>query len=313
MDIVRVTAPASVSNVVCGFDVLGFALAEPFDELTARNIAGARGEVRIVHRDDFGLPTDAERNVAGVAARAVLDAAGANFGVELEITKRIKPGSGIGSSAASACGAAAAVNRLLGDHFSPTELIELAMAGEQLASGSRHADNVAPCLLGGFTLVRSVEPEIDVVRLAHPELYAAVIHPQIEIRTSEARAMLPADVSLKSAIRQWANLGAFVAALSSGDHDLMARSMRDEIVEPVRSALIPRFDELRSASLAAGAFGGGISGSGPSVFMLSRTLGTARAVAAAMSGVYADSGITFHTYVSPIASNGVTFREDRRY
>lgn len=309
MDTVRVIAPATVSNVVCGFDVLGFALREPFDVMTMRRTDGPRS-VRIVHLDDFGLPADPDRNVAGVAARAVLDAGAADFGVEIEITKNIKPGSGIGSSAASACGAAVAVNYLLGGTFSKSELVDLAMAGEQIASGSRHADNVAPCIFGGFTLVRSVDPDVDVVSVDFPELYAAVIHPQIEVRTSEARAMLPADVPLKTAIRQWANLGAFVAALAAGDYDLMSRSMDDQIVEPVRRSLIPAFDELKSASLAARAIGGGISGSGPSVFMLSRTLEVAEAVEAAMREVYLATGINFHTYVSPIASNGVTLESD---
>jgi homoserine kinase len=305
MDQIRVLSPASVSNVVCGFDVLGFALIEPYDEMVVRWIE--EPGVRIIHRDDFGLPTDPEKNIAGVAARAILNAARVDRGVEIDITKNIKPGSGIGSSAASACGAVVAIDRLLGGRFSKSELVELAMEGEKLASGAKHADNLAPCIYGGFTLVRSVEP-LDVVELKFPEMYAAVVHPQIEIKTSEARAILPNEIALKDAITQWANLGAFVAGLASGDYDLIARSMQDVIVEPARRPLLPRFEEVKSASLAAGAMGGGISGSGPSIFMLSRTLETADAAAAAMSKVYALTDIKFHTYVSPIASNGVTVR-----
>jgi len=304
MDEVKVLAPATVSNVVCGFDCLGFALTEPFDEMTVRGI-DAR-EIRIVHHDSFGLPNDPMKNVAGVALRALIDAAGIDHGFEVEITKHIKPGSGIGSSAASACGAVVAANRLIGDRFSKTELVELAMAGELLASGSRHADNLAPCIFGGFTLVRTTEP-LDIVEIDFPTLLATVIHPQIEIRTSEARAILPKDVPLKEAIRNWSNLGSLVSALARGDYDLMARSMEDTIVEPVRKSLIPMFDEIKFASLAAGAIGGGISGSGPSIFMLSDTPEIADFVSEAMKTVYDETDIAFKIYVGPIHPEGVRF------
>ncbi len=302
MDQITVQSPATVSNVVCGFDCLGFALDAPYDEMTVRKVP--EPVIRITHRDDFDLPADPKLNVAGVAIQALIDAAGVDFGFEVEIVKHIKPGSGIGSSAASACGAVVAANRLLEHRFSNVELVELAMAGEMIASGSRHADNLAPCIYGGFTLVRSSEP-LDIVEIAFPELYATVIHPLIEVKTSEARAILPKDVPLREAVRNWSNLGAFVAALSTGDLDLLARSMVDTIVEPARRALIPRFDELKSASLAAGAIGGGISGSGPSVFMLSESLEIAEFVQEAMNIVYAPTGIDFNTYVSRISPHGV--------
>lgn len=302
MDQITVQSPATVSNVVCGFDCLGFALDAPYDEMTVRKIP--EPVIRITHRDDFDLPADPKLNVAGVALQALIDAAGVDFGFDVEIVKHIKPGSGIGSSAASACGAVVAANRLLEHRFSNVELVELAMAGEMIASGSRHADNLAPCIYGGFTLVRSSEP-LDIVEIAFPELYATVIHPLIEVKTSEARAILPKDVPLREAVRNWSNLGAFVAALSTGDLDLLARSMVDTIVEPARRALIPRFDELKSASLAAGAIGGGISGSGPSVFMLSESREIAEFVQEAMNIVYAPTGIDFNTYVSRISPHGV--------
>jgi len=302
MDTVRVHAPATVSNVVCGFDCLGFALEQPYDEIAVRRVP--EREIRIIHHDDYELPTDPTKNVAGVALRSMLDAIGADFGLEVEITKNIKPGSGIGSSSASSCGAVVAADRLLNTNFSKLQLADFAMNGEMLASGARHADNVAPCIFGGFTLVRSSEP-LDIVELPYPGLFAAVIHPQIEIKTSEARAILPADVPLAAAIKQWSNLGSLVAALAKGDLHLLARSLKDGIVEPVRKRLIPRFDELKEASMAAGALGGGISGSGPSVFMLAETEATARRIAEAMTGVYADSGVDFNVHVSPIAGEGV--------
>lgn len=302
MDSVRVHAPATVSNVVCGFDCLGFALSEPFDEITVRKIDDP--VIRISHTDDFGLPTDPEKNVAGVALRAMLNAIEADFGFDVEITKNIKPGSGIGSSSASSCGTVVAANHLLGDRFSKLELAEFAMEGEKLASGARHADNVAPCIFGGFTLVRSADP-LDVVSIDFPSLFAVVIHPQIEIRTADARAILPKQIPLADAIRQWSNLASLVAALTKGDLDLLARSMEDYIVEPVRKKLIPSFDEVKEASMAAGALGGGISGSGPSMFMLCESQDSAEDIVDAMAAAYDPTGIDFQIYVSEISPRGV--------
>jgi homoserine kinase len=302
MDEVTVHSPATVSNVVCGFDCLGFALAEPYDVMTLRKID--EPVVRITHHDTFGLPVEANRNVAGVALQAMMRAAVSGHGFELEITKNIKPGSGIGSSAASSCGAVVAANYLLGERFTDLELVEFAMAGEMLASGARHADNVAPCVFGGITLVRSLEP-LDVVAINFPPMFATVIHPQIEIKTSEARAILPQMVPLKDAVSNWSNLGALVAALATGDYGLITRSLDDKIVEPARRSLIPGFDEVKSASLAAGALGGGISGSGPSLLMLSDSRANAERVEQALREVYSRTGIDFNTYVSEICPEGV--------
>ena len=242
MNEITVRAPATVANVVCGFDCLGFALNEPFDELTVRLIE--EKTVRVSHKDYFNLPTEAEKNVAGVVLLSMLENIKENIGFEIEITKGIKPGSGIGSSAASAAGAAVAANKLLNNKFSKIELVEFARNGELLAAGSRIADNVSACIFGGFTLVRATEPIADVVTLDFPTLFATVIHPQIEIKTSEAREVLPKNISLPTAIRQWGNVGAFVAGLSKGDYDLIARSLEDFVAEPFRKKLIPHFDEF---------------------------------------------------------------------
>lgn len=302
MDRVRVQAPATVSNVVCGFDCLGFALSSPFDEIEMSKTDDP--SIRIVNQDGFDLPIDPTRNVAGVALRAMMNAANVDFGIEIVSNKTIKPGSGIGSSAASAAGAVVALNALIDTRFSASEVVAFAMAGEELASGTRHADNVAPCIFGGFVLVRSVDP-LDIVQLKYPPLWATVIHPQIEIKTAEARSLLPLNTPLKNAVKQWSNLGAFVAALSSGDYELMGRSMEDFIVEPVRSKLIPKFQEVKDECLKAGAIGGGISGSGPSMFMISETNDTAVAIEKAMSEIYRTTGIPFNTYVSPVDPAGV--------
>ena len=299
---ITVLAPATVSNVVCGFDCLGFALDAPCDEMTLRLLD--EKVIKIKHLDKFELPEQTEKNVAGVALLAMLKDLDENIGFEVEIIKKIKPGSGIGSSSASAVGAVVAANKLLNDRFSLAELAEFALAGEFVASQGRHADNVAPCLFGGFVLVRSVQP-LDVVRLDFPKIFATVIHPQIEIKTSYAREILPKEVPLKDAINQWSNLGALVSALSKGDYDLISRSLEDFIVEPVRKKLIPYFDELKTESLKSGALGGGISGSGPSVFMLSETLETANKVENAMREIYSQTEIDFNVYVSEINAEGV--------
>jgi homoserine kinase len=299
---ISVQAPATVSNVVCGFDCLGFAVDAPYDEMTVR-LTDSR-TVQITEHSGFGLPLEPDKNVAGVALMAMMEKLGGDIGFEVEITKHIKPGSGIGSSSASSCGAVVAANHLLGGRFSKEELVEFAMEGEMIASGAKHADNVAPCIFGGFVLVRSIDP-VDIVRIDSPPLFTTIIHPQIEIKTSEARAILPKEVPLSTAVRQWSHLGSLVVALAQGEYGLIARSMEDFIVEPVRKSLIPGFDEVKTASLAAGALGGGISGSGPSMFMLSEREETAREVEQTMREVYSRTGIEFNTYVSGINPDGV--------
>jgi homoserine kinase len=307
MNEITVRAPATVANVACGFDCLGFALRQPFDEITLR-ISDQPG-VRIVHHDDFGLPLEPGRNVVGTVLTSIMKAVGAEFGFDAEITKQIKPGSGVGSSAACAAGAAVAANFLLGERFTKHDLVEFARDGEFTACGSRIADNVSACIFGGFTLVRTTEPVADVIALDFPELHATVIHPQIEIKTDDARAVMKQEVPLATAVRQWGNVGALVAGLAKGDYGLIARSLEDFVAEPYRKTLIPYFDDLKFASLLAGALGGGISGSGPSVFMLSTSEVTASAIAEAMRAVYSKSGIEFNIYQSEINRSGVTVVE----
>lgn len=299
---IKIKCPASVGNISCGFDVLGMALQEPFDimEMKLLDVPG----VIMHHRDSFGLPENAEKNVAGVVLLATLKRTNRKVGFEVVIEKGIRPGSGLGSSAASAAGAAVAANHLLGNSFSNDELLQLAMAGEKLASGSAHADNIAPVIYGGITLVRSVHPP-DIITIPVPDLFVTVIHPQIEIKTAEARKILPSQVPLGDATRQWGNIAALVAGFFKNDFDLIGRSLDDVIVEPVRSKLIPAFDELKSKCKVAGSLGGGISGSGPAVFMLSKDEATAKEVEAAMKEVYDKTGIRYKTYVTKINKKGV--------
>ncbi len=303
MEKVSVLAPATVANMVCGFDILGFALDQPNDFVTVRIIK--ERQIKIINRDDFDLPTEPEKNVAGVALLAMLARIDEDIGFEIESMKKIKPGSGIGSSAASAGGAVVAANHLLDKRFTDFELIEFAMSGEELASGSKHADNVAPCILGGVTLVRSNSP-LDVIKLDSPLLFVTIVHPQIEVKTSDAREILKQQVSLKDAIRQWGNVAGLIAGLLQKDYELISRSLEDRIIEPTRSILIPKFENIKAESKRAGALGGGISGSGPSIFMLSQTEQIARKVECVMRQNYRSIELEFNTYITKINSNGVS-------
>tara|TARA_B110000444_G_scaffold157269_1_gene147049 strand:- start:708 stop:1637 length:930 start_codon:yes stop_codon:yes gene_type:complete len=303
MKCVKLFTPASVANVSCGFDVLGFCLDPIGDDMTIRK--SAEKGVRIIKITGQDLPLDIHQNVAGVAAMAFLEAHPSKHGFEIEINKRIKAGSGIGSSAASAAGAVYGINHLLGSPYTKHELIGFAMQGEKLASGSAHADNVSPVLLGGFTLVRSIAP-MDVIKLRTPkELVAVIIHPKIELKTSHARAILKKTVPLKNAIQQWGNLGALVSALYSDDYDLISRSLVDKIIEPYRSMLIPEFTKLKEASLNSGALGCGISGSGPSVYALTKGFEIAKKVEQAMREVIQKLGVDFEVHVSKINEEGI--------
>ena len=299
---VLVHSPATLSNLGCGFDVFGLALAAPYD--TIRLTRSSEPGVRIQHLDGYNLPTEATRNVAGVALLMLLQEVPETIGFDVEITKGIKPGSGVGSSAASAVGAVVAANALLGNRFTKMQLVEFAMAGEVVACGARHADNIAPAIFGGFTVVRAVEPVLDILALPAPPLWVAVVHPQIEVKTSDSRKVLPAAVPLGLAVRQWANVAGLVAGFLTADYDLIGRSLDDYIVEPARLPLIPGLAEARKRALAAGAIGGGISGSGPSIFMLNRTEGTAQAVGAALGSVFEELEIAFNVYVGPVGTEG---------
>ncbi len=304
MNSVKLFSPATVANLSCGFDVLGCCLDNVGDEMVISLVA-EKG-VRITKIDGADLPMETHKNVAGVAVEALLEQLGdETTGVEIEIYKKIKAGSGIGSSAASSAGAVWGVNHLLGYPFSNKQLVAFAMEGEKLASGNAHADNVAPALLGGFTLVRSYTP-LDILKLHTPDdLMMTVIHPQIEVKTSDSRSVIKPNITLKKAIHQWGNLGGFISGLYTEDYDLIGRSLEDVIVEPMRSILIPEFQRVKNAALAHGALGCGISGSGPSIFTLSKGEATARNVADAIREVYQTTGLDFDIHISKINSEGV--------
>lgn len=300
---IRVFCPATIANVSCGFDVLGLALDAVGDEMVVRKTK-EKG-IKITKLTGQDLPTETLQNVAGVAGLALLAESNYEGGFEIEIYKKIKAGSGIGSSAASAAGAVWAINQLIEKPFSPLQLVKFAMEGERLASGVAHADNVAPALFGGFTLVRSYHP-LDIIKINTPsELYATVIHPQIEVKTSDSRRILKTTISLEDGIKQWGNVGGLIAGLFTEDYDLIGRSLEDHIVEPIRSILIPGFDAVKQKALETGALGCGISGSGPSIFALSKGEIMALKVAKAMSQIYNKIGIDYDIHVSKINKEGI--------
>lgn len=306
MQNVRVHSPATVANLVCGFDVLGLCLHEPYDIMDVSLLNERKVIVRSA--DGYPLPEDPTQNTAGAPLIEMLNELDESIGFEVLIYKRIKPGSGVGSSAASAAGAVVAANHLLNNHFSKEQLIQFAMFGEKVASGVKHADNIAPCIYGGVTLIRSIFP-LDIIPLSAPPLYVTVVHPQIEVRTADARAILKQNVLLKNAIKQWGNVAGLVAGFLKSDYELIGRSLEDFIIEPVRSMLIPGFDIIKKTCKDAGALGGGISGSGPSIFMLSKEESTALKVEDVMKDVFGNLKIDYHTYVTKINNEGVTVAE----
>lgn len=303
MTTIKLQSPATVANMVCGFDILGFCVNMPFDIMEVKLL----NEKKVVINNPGSslLPTEPHLNTAGASLLDMLEELPDDTGFEVTIEKRIKPGSGLGSSAASAAGAVVAANHLLNNRFSKNDLVRFAMAGEKAASGVKHADNVAPVIYGGITLIRSIFP-LDIISIPTPPLFVTIVHPQIEVRTVDARQILRKEVLLKDAIKQWGNIAGLVTGLIQSDYALIGRSLEDHIVEPLRSILIPEFKKIKEKCLDAGALGGGISGSGPSIFMLSKDETTAREIEKIMTGTYASLSLDHRTYVTSINQNGCT-------
>ncbi len=298
---VRAFAPASVSNLGCGFDVFGLALESPGDEVVVRAAEG-NGIVALTVTGNGGrVPGDPARNSAAIAVQAVLDRLGSDAGVAIELRKGIPIASGLGGSAASAVAGAVAADALLGGGLARTVLLECALTGERKGSGANHADNVAPSLAGGFTLVLPGRPP-RVVELPTPAgLTVAVAHPAIEVETHRARTVLGEDIPLAAGVRQWGNTAGLVAGLFREDWELIARCLSDAVAEPLRAELVPGFGVVKEAALGAGAAGAGLSGSGPSVFALCRGRAVAERAAAAMAAAFREeAGLASDTVVSPV-------------
>lgn len=300
---VTVFAPATVANLAVGFDVLGLAIDGPGDTVTARRVPGNGVRIGKIEGDGGVLPREAAANTAGVAAAATLLAAGVDVGVELDIVKGLPIGSGLGSSASSAAAAALAVNLLIGGPLRKAELVGPCMDAEAVVSG-RHADNVAPALLGGLQLVRSTDP-LALVRLPLPEgLTIAVVTPDFALSTRAARAALPASVSMQQMVRANAAIASFIHACHTGDLALLSASLVDEVVGPARAALIPGAESALHAALGAGALGASISGAGPSIFALCRSQRSAEEAAAAMRLAFAAAKLDSRKVISPADAPG---------
>jgi homoserine kinase len=275
---VRAFAPATVANVCCGFDILGFAVDFPGDEVILTLRDDSEIKVKAIHGDGGRLPLEANKNTASVAVQSLLKEIGSNQGVDIELFKNLPLGSGMGSSAASGAAALVAMNYLLGNPLTREELVHHAMESERVACGSAHADNVAPCILGGFVLVREYEP-LDLIKIpVMQNLFCTLVHPHLELKTEDSRRVLKPTLPLKDAITQSGNIAGLMLGLLKPDFDLIGRSLKDVIAEPIRSAFIPGFDQLRKEAIDAGALGFGISGSGPTVFAIS--ISKAKALAA---------------------------------
>jgi homoserine kinase len=301
--IIKAFAPATVANVCCGFDVLGFALENIGDDVTIQPL----GSDNVLISEITGtvqLSKKADENVVGIIAKLMLKKANNKNGLDIKLNKGLGIGSGLGSSAASSVAITYAVNELLGKPFSTNEQIAFAMEGEKFASGTAHADNVAPALIGGFTLVKSYEP-LDVISVPlKAKLYCTIVHPQVELKTSLSRNILKQEISLKAAVKQSGNIAGLILGLTQGDYDLIARSLNDDIIEPQRGSLIPLFYKAKQAAITAGALGSGISGSGPSLFALSRSMEDAEKVKSAFEAIYQGTGINVHAFTSKVATQG---------
>ncbi len=313
-DIEQVTAfaPATVTNVSCGFDIFGFALNAPGDEVLVRRIRSPEVRIHKISGDGGQIPLQTERNTAGRALWAFWHETAPPIGFEIEIRKKMAIGTGLGSSAASAAAAVWAANQFLKQPLPKDALLPFVLEGEKLTSGgSIHADNVAAALFGGFVLVRSTQP-LDIIPLRFPKrLRIAVVHPHIELPTWQMRRILHEQVELRDAVRQWGNIAAFVAGLQNDDLPLISRSLQDVIIEPVRGKVIPGYEAAKQAAVKNGALGSGISGSGPSMFALCPSESTAQKAGDAMRNVFRQIGLKADLYLSPINTQGPKVLEVR--
>jgi len=302
---IKVFAPASVTNVSCGFDVMGFAIDFPGDELVLRIKDEPGVTISKITGDHQRLPIDTSKNTAGVSLLSLVQHLNFKKGVEIEIHKKMALGSGLGSSAASAVASVFALNEILGSPLSKNELLPFALEGEKLTcGGTPHADNVSACLMGGFVIVRSLNP-IDVVNIQTPKnLFCTIVHPQLEINTADTRKILRKQILLSDAVKQWGNVAGLIAGLTSGDYGLISRSLQDVIVEPIRSILIPGFHEIKNAALNSGALGCSISGSGPSIFAFSKSDAIAKKVGTAMMDALNLIKVEGDLYISKINQQG---------
>lgn len=304
MESIKVFAPATVANVVCGFDILGFAVNKPGDELTMELTNKPGVNIISIEGDEGKLPLDPTKNTVSASVMNLLtDLGREDVGFNLKLKKKMPMGSGLGSSSASAIAGLFAANELLGKPLTKLELLPYAMQGEALACGHGHADNVAPALFGGFTLIKSYEP-LEVIALPIPKLFCALLYPHVDVPTRDARQIIRSKVLLKDAVTQWGNIAGLISALYTHDYDLLGRSLKDVIIEPIRSILIPEFDRMKEIAMENGALGFGISGSGPTVFSLYKSSDDAQKVLQLLKKLLSNIGVNSNIYLSEINETG---------
>lgn len=306
---IKALAPATVANVSCGFDIFGFAVEAPADEviLTFRDEPGV--VITTITGDEGRLPLETNKNTSGVAVEAFLKEIGSDQGVGIVLHKKLPLGSGMGSSAASSVAALVAINHLHDNPFTREQLLPFAMEAERIACGSAHADNVAPSLLGGFVLIRGYDP-LDVAKIpTPPDLFCTLVHPHLELKTSDSRRVLKASIPMKDAVTQWGNIAGLVVGLMKPDYGLIMRSLNDVVAEPIRSVLIPGFNNIKIEAIKNGALGCGISGSGPTIFALSTEYSIAQQVGKAIQHQFANIKLKSDVFVSRINSEGARIVE----
>jgi homoserine kinase len=307
---IRAYAPASIGNVSCGFDILGIAVEAPGDEVELTLTSNDEVVIKKIIGDGGRLPMVAEQNTAGVAVQSFLKSINSTQGVDIVLHKNLPLGSGMGSSAASAVAALVAINHLMGNPYQKKELLTFALDAERVACGAGHADNAAPCLLGGCVLVREYTP-LDIVEIPTPDqLFCTLVHPHLEVKTADSRRILRKMVPISDAVTQWGNVAGLVAGLMLGDYPLIGRSLKDVIAEPIRSVLIPGFDEIKIKTLEAGALGSGISGSGPTLFAFSTSAEIANLVGKEISTIFSGHGLESDVYVSNVNKEGARLIQD---
>lgn len=309
MKSIKALAPATVANVSCGFDIFGFAVEAPADEVIVTLTGKPEVVIKQITGDEGRLPLDSSRNTSGVAVQAFLREIGSNQGAEIILHKKLPLGSGMGSSAASSVAALVAINHLHNNPFTREQLLPFAMEAERIACGSAHADNVAPSLLGGFVLIRSYAP-LDVTKIPTPAgLYCTLVHPHIELKTEDSRRVLKSAIQMKDAITQWGNIAGLVVGLMKPDYGLITRSLQDVIAEPIRSVLIPGFDSIKETAIQCGALGSGISGSGPTIFSLSTERETAERIGVQIQQQFVNMKLKSDVFVSKINHAGARIVE----
>ncbi|HYF69720.1 MAG TPA: homoserine kinase [Ohtaekwangia sp.] len=308
---IRASAPATVANVSCGFDIFGFAVESPADEVVV-TLTDKPGVVTIskIFGDEGRLPLDASKNTSGVGVQAYLKQIDSTFGADIILHKNLPLGSGMGSSAASSAAALVAINHLHDNRLERKDLLPFAMEAERVACGSAHADNVAPALLGGFVLIRGYQP-LDVATIPTPEgLYCTLVHPHLELKTEDSRRVLKPTIPIRDAITQWGNIAGLVVGLMKPDFGLISRSLHDVVAEPIRAVLIPGFDAMKATAIEAGALGCGISGSGPTIFTLSNDPAIAEKVGVLLQEQFSGFKLKSDVFVSRINTAGAKVIEE---